>query len=118
MINTAPGSRNADVYILSIVSALAQRLIDVRIHSNIAKVTVLLGRRLLQAARHLAGTRLTTEVPLSVDFGDGVAWLVTEDEGELQFPALNGVFGTLDPFNFERQDWGSLPESFFDELGL
>jgi len=64
ILNTAPRARNDDVYLLSIVAALARRLIDARLHSNFASITVILGRRLLHAARQLGAGRLGVSSPI------------------------------------------------------
>lgn len=65
LVNAAPRARNDDIYLLSIVAALARRVIDVRLHANFASITIVLGRRLLHAARELGATRLGINSPIA-----------------------------------------------------
>lgn len=111
MLNIAPRTRNADVYLLSVVAALARRLIDARLHANLATITTVLGRRLLQAARQLATARLG-RIDITIDGTQELLDLVCgvpDAEGSWSslplFDGLSqGLFGVLDPLVLSPED--------------
>lgn len=117
LICTAPGDRNKDVYVLSIIAALARRLVDLRLHANFASITVVLGRGLLHDARVAAQSRLA---PADTGLAsDSIPEFVVDGTGPLEtasgagvladypgwsmaalpmFPGLSeGIFGLWDP---------------------
>jgi hypothetical protein len=114
IISTAPQAGNADLFLLSIIAALARHLIDVRVHPNLASITAVLGRRLMNAARRLAATRLQVQVGGEVrpvfmplihsdvhGVGDGY------DDSLAPLPTFSdGIFAMLDPD--EIRLWGEL----------
>ncbi|WOO80031.1 putative MFS-type transporterc [Vanrija pseudolonga] len=122
LICTAPGDRNKDIYLLSIIAALARRLVDLRLHANFASITVVLGRGLLHDARVAAQSRLApADTGIS---SDSILEFVVDGAGPLDpangsgiladysgwsmaalpmFPGLSeGIFGMWDP---EADNW-------------
>lgn len=100
------------MFLLSVVAALARRLIDLRVHANVSSISRVLGRRLMTATRKLAATRLPSESaadrPAGVDpdalglgpFSNSLADILP-GYGE-------GIFGMLDTMGFGDMGVGDL----------
>jgi len=72
---------NVDAFHLSILSALAHRLCQLRVHPNIGSISKGLGFRLLNAARKIAAMRLATvSIASSKSADDIVAQLATAQD--------------------------------------
>lgn len=104
ILSSSPSSRDKDLFLLSVVAALARRLIDLRVHANVSSISRVLGRRLMTATRKLAATRLPGE-----SVADSAAELDPESLGlgpfSHSFATLvptygEGIFGMLDTMGF------------------
>ncbi|WOO78254.1 Protein priB [Vanrija pseudolonga] len=58
IIKMAPQSGNEDVFLMGVIAALADKLLHVKLHANVASITKVMGGRLLSVVKRLAATRL------------------------------------------------------------
>ncbi|KAL1407907.1 hypothetical protein Q8F55_007343 [Vanrija albida] len=112
VIKMAPRPGNDDVFLMGVIAALADRLVNIKLHANIASITKVLGSRLLSVAKRLAATRLAgssgassddeTFPPIDVMGHMGVD---SSTDPLVSLPAFgNDIFSFLNPTEFGLWD--------------
>lgn len=112
IIKMAPQSGNEDVFLMGVIAALADKLLNVKLHTNVASITKVMGSRLLSVVKRLAATRLGGNKGICSDDASFVPANVMSDTGVesstdplTSLPAFgNDIFSFLNPTEFGLWD--------------